>query len=212
MRTYCNHKRFIPSVEKLIDSDKLVTQLCNYTTLRTLGFEEEDVDKIAGIDMTYIYSELIYGNMFLSLKESFFRLKRIKYFKQDGDKLTFKLKINNEVIVPKIDLTHSFVQQTDAIEDEINIQEVIMEMNKISEIIEINKLADVDDKKLRAMKDVLTNFRLLMKKLGFTEQKNGNVAKLTNGTVTITIDSEGLTSPQHELFVIATEQCEIKLS
>lgn len=221
MRSYSTHKRFIPYVEKIIDTDKLVVQLCDYMVLKSLGATDEIANKIVDIDMTYVYNRLMDGYMMLSTKETFFRLKRVKYFKQQGDKLTFSspMLLNSQTpLIEKIDLNrviqgdllddNSIIlkEENDAIND---IIQVIESMEKIYESVAIQKL-QLDEKKLRAMKDVLTNFRLLLKKIGFMEEKHGNVATLRKGDIVITINSDGLTT-NAELFTIQSTQCEIKL-
>jgi hypothetical protein len=210
MRNYIVHKRFIPYVERVIDADQLTTQLCNYLTLKSLGATDEMASKTFSMDMTYIYTKLIYGDMLLTSKESFYRLKRLKYFTQSSDTLTFKptSMLNADDIAPKIDF-NTVKLPTDT-HKPFTMEEVIKTMEKLIEEVQVQKLQELDDKKLRAMKDVLTNFRLLLKKLGFIEQKTGSVSTLSKDNVTIIIDSDGLTSNK-ELFVISTSQCAIKL-
>jgi hypothetical protein len=189
--------------------------------LKSLGATDEIANKIVDIDMTYVYNRLMDGYMMLSTKETFFRLKRVKYFKQQGDKLTFSspMLLNSQTpLIEKIDLNrviqgdllddNSIIlkEENDAIND---IIQVIESMEKIYESVAIQKL-QLDEKKLRVMKDVLTNFRLLLKKIGFMEEKHGNVATLRKGDIVITINSDGLTT-NAELFTIQSTQCEIKL-
>lgn len=209
MREYTRYKSFLPKVERLMETDDLVYKLSNWITLTSLGVPEEVANKIEKLDVSYIYAKLINGKEMMSTKETFFRIKRFKCFKQSVDDLYFEPNMKvREIFSPNIDFEHPSGEvkeiHMDAIVEELN------EMERIIREVNLNKLQS-DVKKERMLKDILTNFRLLLKKMGMEEKKVGNVATLTKDGLTITINSDGIFSTDKDMITIATEDVEVKL-
>ncbi len=204
MREYTKYKSFIPKVEKLMETDDLVYNLSNWLTLTSLGVPEEIAEKIVHMDISYMYTKLMNGKEMLSTKESYFRLKRFKCFKQEQDDLYFAPnKHVREILAPQID-----------VENPTGYEIVISEVEKMEKIIKeisLNKLQLDDEKKVRMMKDILTNFRLLLKKMGMTEKKEGNVATLSKDGISITINAQGITDNNVDMISINSGDAEIKL-
>ena len=202
MRTYGRYKRFVSVVEGKIQAEKFTNDLLDHLTLKSFGVPDEIIQKIYPLDITYIYSELMNGKELLTTKEVFFRLKRFPCFKQNKDgSITYQPSPKViEVLQPVIDLNSTNEDQ----------KEVIEMVEKIVKTVNTQKL-NLDEKKLRVMKDVLTNFRLLLKKMGFEESKSNNVATLVKDGLTLKFNTDGLTKEGQSTITISMDDVEIQL-